>query len=196
MGQIASYIRVSSKGQDYEMQRDAIVRRGVQVDAWYEEKASAKTTDRAELKRLLADVRAGLVREVWVFRLDRLTRSGVADTFAVVNELRKAGVTLHSVSDNVTIKPGEDIASDVMVFALGLAASLERTARNERIAAARARQEARGELGWGRPQKMTAAQRETARRMRSEGRSVREIAAALGVPKSTIARAVPRTVAA
>jgi DNA invertase Pin-like site-specific DNA recombinase len=186
---VAAYIRVSSKGQDHALQRDAIQRRGVKVDAWYAEKASAKTTARAELQRLLADARAGFVNEVWTFKLDRLCRSGVADTFAVVSELRKAGVTLHCVADNVTIKPGEDVVSDVMLFALGLAAGLERTAINDRIAAARVRQEARGEP-WGRPPRMTAAEVETARRMATEGRTVREISAALGVPRSTAARAL------
>jgi DNA invertase Pin-like site-specific DNA recombinase len=186
---VAAYIRVSSKAQDHAMQRDAIERRGVKVGKWYAEKASAKTTQRAELQRLLADARAGLVSEVWVFRVDRLTRSGVADTFAVVGELRRAGVALHSVSDGVTIKPGEDITSDVFLFALGLAAQIERTAINDRIAAARVRQEARGEA-WGRPPRMTAAELATARRLASEGRSVRAIAKALGVPKSTVARAV------
>lgn len=184
---IAAYIRVSSKGQDLAMQRDAIARKGVTPTVWYSEKASARTTDRAELKRLLVDARAGLIKELWVFKLDRLTRSGVADTFAVVNELRKAGVTLNCVADSVTIKPGEDIVSDVLLFALGLAAGLERTAINERIAAARTRMEAAGEP-WGRPPRMTPAQLETARRMRSEGRTVRVIASALGVPRSTAAR--------
>ena len=133
---IAAYIRVSSKGQDHAMQRSAIERKGAMIDAWYDEKRSAKTTQRAELQRLLADVRHGLIKEVWVFKLDRLCRSGVADTFAVVSELRKAGVTLHCVADGLVIKPGEDITSDVLLFAFGLAAQLERTAINDRIAAA------------------------------------------------------------
>lgn len=186
---IAAYIRVSSKAQDHSMQRDAIERRGAKVERWYAEKASAKTTKRAELQRLLGDVRAGLVTSVWVFKLDRLTRSGVADTFAVVSELRKAGATLHLVADNVTIKPGEDVVSDVMIFALGLAAGLERTAINDRISAARTRQEAAG-LPWGRPSRMTPAEVTTAQRMATEGRTIREIAAALGVPRSTIGRAI------
>lgn len=184
---IAAYIRVSSKAQDHAMQRDAIERRGVKVDTWYAEKASAKTTQRAELQRLLADARAGLVTEVWVFKLDRLTRSGVADTFAVVTELRKSGVTLHCHADNVTIKPEADVVSDVMIFALGLAAGLERVAINDRIAAARTRLEASGEA-WGRPPRMTGAERDTALKMKAEGKSMRAIAAALGVPKSTVGR--------
>src|SRR5262245_58028609 len=97
--QIAAYIRVSSKSQDHAMQRDAIVGRigaaAAAEVAWYAETASAKTNDRAELRRLLADVRAGKVREVYAFRLDRLCRTGVSDTFKVVAELRGAGVVLH-----------------------------------------------------------------------------------------------------
>ncbi len=191
MSKIVAYIRVSSKGQNYEMQRDAIVARGVSPSAWYAEKVSAKTSDRPELKRLLADVRAGIVSEVWIFKLDRLTRSGVADTFRVVDELRKAGVPLHCVADNVTIKPGEDTMSDVMTFALGLAAKLELTAKNDRIAAARARTESKGEA-WGRPPRMSASELASAQRMKSEGRSVREIAAAIGVPRATVGRSIRR----
>jgi DNA invertase Pin-like site-specific DNA recombinase len=190
MSRTAAYIRVSSKGQDHAMQRDAIERKGVQVDAWYAEKASAKTTQRPELQRLLADVRAGLITDLWVFRLDRLTRSGVADTFAVVTELRKAGCSLHSVADGLTVKPGEDITSDVLLFALGLAASLERTARNDRIAAARAKLAAKGDDSWGRPARMTPAQCEKAKRLAEDGLTVREIAQRLGVPRSTIGRAL------
>jgi DNA invertase Pin-like site-specific DNA recombinase len=192
MGRTVAYIRVSSRGQDYATQRHAIEGRGASPVAWYEEKASARTTDRVELKRLLSDVRAGLIKEVWVFKLDRLTRSGVADTFKVVDELRKAGVTLHCVADGLTVKPGEDVTSDVLVFALGLSARLESVARNDRIAAARTRMEAKGEA-WGRPLRMTPAEVATARRMKSEGRTIREISAALGVPKSTAARAVQST---
>jgi DNA invertase Pin-like site-specific DNA recombinase len=184
---IAAYIRVSSKAQDHASQRDAIERRGAKVDRWYAEKASAKTTQRAALQQVIADARAGLIAELWVFRLDRLTRSGVADTFRVVGELRDAGVTLHSVSDNITIKPGSDVTSDVMLFALGLAAQIERTAINERISAARVRMEARGEA-WGRPSSVCADKRAQAVSMRSGGQSVRAIAKALGMTKSTVAR--------
>ncbi|HEY2369444.1 MAG TPA: recombinase family protein [Polyangiaceae bacterium] len=186
---ITAYIRVSSKAQDHASQRAAIERACANVDAWYAEKASAKTTDRAELKRLLADVRAGKVRELYVFKLDRLARTGVADTFAIVDTIRRAGATLHAIADGLVIKPGEDVTSDVLVFALGLAAKLERTAINDRIAAARARMASKGEA-WGRPRRMTPAQVTSAKRMKASGKTVREISAALGVPRATVGRAL------
>jgi DNA invertase Pin-like site-specific DNA recombinase len=53
------------------------------VADWYSEKRSATTMAREELRRLLADARAGLLRgrRLYLFRLDRLTRTGIADQF-------------------------------------------------------------------------------------------------------------------
>jgi DNA invertase Pin-like site-specific DNA recombinase len=171
------------------MQRDAIERRGVPVAKWYAEKASAKTTKRTELQRLLADVRAGLpdLGDHGERIGDSRAREPIEFEDPDVGD--QAGATLHLVADNVTIKPGDDVVSDVMIFALGLAAGLERTAINDRIAAARTRQEAAG-LPWGRPARMTVAEQATAKRMAKEGRTVREISAALGVPRSTVGRSV------
>ncbi len=190
---VVAYVRVSSRAQNDATQRIAIegaaAARGDRiVGDWYAEKRSAKTTARAELVRLRADVRAGTVRKVYVFKLDRLVRTGVADTFAVVEELRRAGVTLVAVADNLTIVPDkEDVVSEVLVFALGLAAKMERTAINDRISAARDRVEASGGR-WGRPSRVDRATRARARELQREGKTVREIARALKVPRSTIAR--------
>jgi len=94
-----AYIRVSSRTQDHGMQRAAIERaaaaRGDTIGAWYAEKRSGKTITRPELDRLRADARAGSVRRVYVFRLDRLTRSGIRDTLEVVEGFRGHGWARH-----------------------------------------------------------------------------------------------------
>lgn len=176
------------------MQRNAIERaaraRGDAIDDWWAEKRSARTMDRPELRRLLDDVRSGTIRTLFVFKLDRLTRTGVSDTFAVVSALRKAGCTLVAVADNLTVMPDrEDVASEAMLFALGLAAKHERTAINDRIAAARDRLEAEGRP-WGRPRRMGDELVARARALQDEGRSIRDISIALKYPKSTIGRAL------
>ena len=192
-----AYVRVSSRAQDYASQRAAIERaaaaRGDTIVAWYSEKRSAKTLAREELQRLRADARMGVINALYVFKVDRLCRSGVADTFQVIEELRRAGVTIIAVADNITIIPNkDDVTSEVLVFALGLAAKLERAAINDRISAARERIEAEGGR-WGRPSRVDADTRERARQMKADGKTVREIARALKVPRSTIARAVAGT---
>ena len=87
-----AYIRVSSRAQDHATQRSAIERfasaRGDTIGDWRAEKRSAKTMAREELQRLLADARAGRLRgrRLYLFRLDRLTRSGIADTLTTLDE--------------------------------------------------------------------------------------------------------------
>ena len=69
----------------YATQRSVIERaadaRGDEIEAWYAEKRSAKTMDRAELQRVLAAARADELQGVrlYLFRLDRSTRTGIAD---------------------------------------------------------------------------------------------------------------------
>jgi DNA invertase Pin-like site-specific DNA recombinase len=194
-----AYVRVSSKAQSYDTQVHAIGEearlRGDAVTTLLEEKQSARTMDRPKLGELRAAVRAGHVRKLYVFKLDRLCRTGVADTFALVEELRKAGVELVAVADRLTIKTGsDDLTSEVLVFALGLAAKLERAATNDRIAAARVRLAAEGR-SWGRPSRIPAFE-DKLRALSKEGRSVRSIAMALGLPRATVQRAIARLKAA
>jgi DNA invertase Pin-like site-specific DNA recombinase len=190
MSLAVAYLRVSSKAQDHAMQRAAIERaslaRGDTVGAWYQEKRSGRTLARPELDRLRADARAGHVRRLYVFRLDRLTRSGIRDTFELVEELRAAGVEIITVADGFTL---DGPAAEVILAVMAWSASMERLAINERISAARERVEAEGGT-WGRPRRMDEATVARARALKAKGRTVREIAVALKVPRATIGRAL------
>jgi DNA invertase Pin-like site-specific DNA recombinase len=64
-----------------------------------------------------------------------------------------------------------------------------RLAIGERVAAARERVEAEGGR-WGRPSRVDAATRERAVKLKTAGKTVRDIARTLKVPRSTIARAL------
>lgn len=174
------------------MQRDAIVRgsraRGELVVRWYAEKASAATMQRAELARLRADARAGIFRTLYVYRLDRLSRSGIRDVVDLIEELRRHGVKLVSLADGFDVDgPAWEIVGAVLAWA----AKMERAAIAERMRGARARVEAEGR-SWGRPRRMTAEQEQRARELAAAGRSHRAIAMALHVPRATISRALAR----
>lgn len=187
-----AYIRVSSRGQDHATQRSAIERmavaRGDEVTDWRAEKRSAKTMAREELQRLLADARAGRLRgrRLYLFRLDRLTRTGIADTLMTLEELRAGGVEVVSVADGFDLNGPH---AEVIIAVMAWAGKMERLATAERIAAARERIEAQGGR-WGRPSRVDRATRTRAAAMHAAGKSVREIARALHVPRSTIARAI------
>jgi len=172
------------------MQKAAIERaaaaRGDTVEVWYSEKRSGKFLARPELDRLRADARAGRIERVYLFRLDRLTRSGIRDTFEAVEELRSAGTDIVTVADGFSLNGP---AAEVILAVMAWAAKMERLAINERISAARERLEAEGR-SWGRPRRFDEAGLAKVKALKAEGRSVRDIAVALKVPKSTVARAL------
>lgn len=193
-----AYIRVSSRAQDHSTQRASIERaavaRGDTISTWYAEKKSAKTMARDELRRMLADARAGLLRgrRLFLFRLDRLTRSGIADTLTTLEELRASGVDVVSVADGFDLSGPH---AEVIVAVMAWAAKMERLATAERISAARERIEAEGGK-WGRPVRMMPDQIRQAVALRAGGRTVRAIAIALKVPRTTVAETLKRTSAA
>jgi DNA invertase Pin-like site-specific DNA recombinase len=183
-----AYVRVSSRAQDLASQLAAVTQaaaaKGDKLRTIYREKISAKTLDRPQLTQLRTDARAGLVRRLYVFRLDRLTRSGIRDTLATVRELQAAGVELVSIADGFDL---QGPASDVVIAVIAWAAQMERTAIGDRVAAGIARLKAQGRT-WGRQRSMSPALRSRARAMHAAGKSVRAISIALKVPRSTMAR--------
>jgi DNA invertase Pin-like site-specific DNA recombinase len=187
-----AYVRVSSASQTAAMQRDAIERaaraRGDEIAVWYSETFTGGRIDRPELGKLRAATRAGDVRKLYVYRLDRLARSGIRDTLEVVDELRRHGCEL------VTVADGFDVAgpaAEIVLAVLAWAAKMERLAINERISAARVRVEAKGGA-WGRPRRMTHEVEQKAIEMRDAGHSVRYIAQVCQVPRATVARCLKK----
>lgn len=188
----AAYVRVSTHQQDWKLQRDAIARaaraRGDRIPPalWFEEKRSGASIERAALQKLRGAVRAGRVGRVYVFRIDRLTRSGIRDTLQLVEEFRRGGAELVTVADGFEL---QGPAADVVLAVMAWAAQMERAAIGERIRAARAKVEASGGR-WGRPRRIDPATLREARARARRGDSLRTIAAALKVPRSTLADAL------
>lgn len=209
MTTVAAYVRVSSRSQNLATQRHALqqlVRPEDGEVTWYLEKRSAKTMDRPELKRVLHDVGLGRVRKLYVFKLDRLTRTGVHDTYQTVEHLKAHGCTLVTAADGLPpITPGEDLplTAKIVLTVLALAAEIELSVKNDRISAARERHAAEG-LAWGRPLKERggggegsgAAKLAQVLEMRRRGLSVRQIAIAAKVPRATVAYWVSKKVGA
>lgn len=189
---VAAYVRVSSKAQDLATQRAAIEReaaaRGDAIGTWYAEKRSGKTLARPELEALRRDVRAARVGRIYVFRFDRLTRSGIRDTFEVIEEFRAHHCEVVSVSDGFAL---DGPAGEIVLAVMAWAAKMERLAINERIAAARVRLEEEGRC-WGRPPRLAASEGQKVRDLAAQRLSVRQIAVRVKVGKSIVQRALSR----
>lgn len=106
-----------------------------------------------------------------------------------MQELQGRGVELVSVADGFELSGR---MAELVIAVMGWAAQFERAQIIARTAAARTRLEAEGRA-WGRPRRMNAMDVDRARALRGEGRSVREIAMALRIPKATVGRALART---
>jgi len=185
---IAAYVRVSSKSQNLATQRHAINQaakvRGDKIERWYAEKVSTRR-ERPELDRLRNDARGGEISKLYVYRLDRLTRNGIRDTFALIDELKHCGCQPETVGDGFSLGgPG----SEIVLAVLAWAAEREREATSDRLVSARLRVEASGRK-WGRPTRITNAQREKIAKLRKQGKTWRTIAMSLKIPRSTVCRA-------
>jgi site-specific DNA recombinase len=180
----AAYIRVSSRSQDHAYQRVEIERaaraRGETIGAWYADVASARSMRRPELARLRAAVHAGEVRRLWVWRLNRLSRSGIVDTLTVLQEFKGAGCELVSVAEGFDLQSPH---AELVISVLAWLAQAEREQIAENVAAARARM-ARAGKTWGNP-RLPAELRSMALALRAQGKPVRVIARELGISKTS-----------
>lgn len=182
---VAGYIRVSTASQDHAYQRHAIElaarARGVSIDKWFADVATGGTMERPQLLRLRAELARRSVGTVWVWRLDRVSRSGIADTLAFVDECRRASAPLISVADGFAL---EGPATELVCAVLAFASQLQLQTLRENQQAARARLESQGR-NWGRP-RLTVHQRDGVALLASQGFSRSDIAAQLDISESSV----------
>jgi DNA invertase Pin-like site-specific DNA recombinase len=192
MPQIAVYVRVSTRRQDTRSQEPDLKR---WLDAfapdpgkvrYYRDHATGRTMDRPGWKQLEAELDAGGVSQILVWRLDRLGRTASGLT-ALFEKLVAKRVGL------VSLKDGLDLATPagrLMANLLASVAAYENEVRAERIVAGQNAARAAGKrLGGsmkGRRISVTNEQLEAVRRLKGEGRAVAAIARATGLSRPTI----------
>jgi DNA invertase Pin-like site-specific DNA recombinase len=176
--------RVSTDGQDAQLQRDALAEAGcVRI---FEEKISTRkaATDRPGLVAALDYLRPGDTLCVW--KLDRLGRS-VKDVLIIADDLHERGIGVRILTGKLsgTYSPtGEGKFFFTMMAAF---AELERDIVHERTMAGLEAARAQGRRG-GRPVVMDADKLAAARARRERGESPAQIARALGVSRASVYR--------
>lgn len=174
------YTRVSTVTQTLDQQNDALNAAG--VTKMFSDVMSGARDDRPGLADLMAYVREGDTVVVW--KLDRLGRN-MLHILQTVRELTERGVTLVSTSDGID---SSTPAGRMMIGVLGSLADYERELIKERTALKRAASRANG-IKFGRPRKVDDADHiATARRMKADGHTARDIAKYLGVSRATLYR--------
>src|SRR5215510_5719759 len=183
---VATYLRVSTKnhGQNLDTQRLALEEyarnRGFEIVVEYADHGVSGSKDRRpELDRLMRDARARKFDAVLVARFDRFARS-TKHLVTALEEFSALDIDFVSLSESV------DTSTPMgkMIFTvLGAVAELERNLIRERIAMGldRARKQKKT---LGRPRRIFDRSKAVA--LRSEGKTLREIASELSISKDTV----------
>jgi DNA invertase Pin-like site-specific DNA recombinase len=183
----AIYARVSTKKQETDMQmtplREFVARMGWEAVEYLEKESSVKR--RPVFDQLLKDARQRKFDTILVWKIDRFARS-MKQFIDTVLELDSVGVSLRSITQNIC-SDQKDPMGRFVIGLFGLLAELERAIIVERVRAGVAEAKRKGKH-CGRPAKVF--RRDQARALRKQGMSWRAIAAELGVPFSTVRRAM------
>ncbi|MDR3766461.1 MAG: recombinase family protein [Butyricicoccus sp.] len=127
--------------QQAQLCRDALTAGEARACKVYTDKGfSGKNIDRPALQQLLADVEAGQVEKILVYRLDRISRS-VHDFTGLCASLSAHGVHFQSVTDGITLDDtlsGTVMAQIMMVFAQFERETIQRRVTDNYIARAKA----------------------------------------------------------
>ena len=91
-----AYVRVSSVVQNEQRQIDGLQK--YNIDKWFEEKVSAKDTNRPQLKTMLEYAREG--DSIYIHDFSRLARN-TANLLSLVENLTKRGIALISNKENL-----------------------------------------------------------------------------------------------
>lgn len=189
----ALYVRVSTNAQAPENQKPELERlartRKLAVVATFEEAASAAKR-RPVFDRMMEDARRGTFDVLAVWSLDRFGRS-MAGNVADVLALDRAGVQLVSVREPWLDTGGP--VRDLLLAIFSWVAEQERRRLGERTKAGLARVREHGSRSGrpiGRPRRLDAQTAAAVVRLAAEGRSGRQIAVALKVPRRTVRRAL------
>ena len=183
------YARVSTlrHGQDVGLQLDELRQVAAQrgylvVQEFVDDGVSGAKASRPALDRMMADVHAGRLDVVLIWKLDRLARS-LQHLLQLVDQLSAAHVSFVSLRD-----PGIDTTSPggrLMLQILGAFAEFERGLVQERVRAGVRRAQLAGKH-CGRPRRELDLRPALA--LLREGRDLKEIASILKISRTTLRR--------
>jgi DNA invertase Pin-like site-specific DNA recombinase len=181
---IAIYARVSTKDQSCDLQlrdlRAYCSARGFNLIGEYVDVGQSGAKDsRPELDKLMGDARKRQFDAVVVWRFDRFARS-TKHLLAALEEFRSLGIQFISYQENMDTSSPLGQALFTIVSAV---AQLERDLIRERVSAGIRNAQANGKK-LGRP--TSAVDRDQIQQLKTEGHSLRQIAARLGVGYGTV----------
>jgi DNA invertase Pin-like site-specific DNA recombinase len=183
------YARVSSEGQELDIQLDALKKYG--CTKIFMEKQSGAKSERQELRNALEYIRDNQGDNLVVYKLDRLARS-TYNLHKIARELEARGIGLIFIKEQIDFTTP---AGKLMFTMLGAITEFERDLINERTAEGRERAKAQGKhMGRkGQDDKQVKQALKLLVERETNGLSVNDISKMTGVPRSTIYAKIKET---
>ena len=181
---LVGYARVSSNGQELQLQLDALKKAGVAKAEVFTDKVSGAKAARPGLDKCLQQLKPGDTLLVW--RLDRLGRS-IRHLIDLVADLHQRGVKFKSICDGAI---DTTTASGELIFHVFSAlAQFERRLIQERTNAGLKAARARGRLGGRPPMSLDDPRIQTAKTLHgNENMPVADICKTLQISRASLYR--------
>ena len=185
---IGIYLRVSTNGQNTELQRKEI-ENYLSVRGWtnwtiYEDKLTGTTNQRPALKLMMSDARARKIDAIICWKMDRLFRS-LKDLVTTLQELSDFGVEFVSIKDQIDMTTA---SGRLMTHLLAAFAEFEAALIKERVCAGLANAKRNGVI-LGRP---TVINKYKVVRLKEQGLSLSEIAKQINKTKSAVSKTLKK----
>ena len=183
-GRLIGYARVSTNGQELNLQLDALKKAGCKKGLIYTDKMSGAKSERPGLDACLKELKEGDTLIVW--RLDRLGRN-MHDLIDLVEQLHQMKVGFRSICEShvdTTSATGE-----LIFHIFSSLAQFERRLIQERTMAGLSAARARGRVGGRRPIQNDDPKVKTAKTMiKDKSMSIADICSSLRISRATLYR--------
>ena len=176
---LVGYMRVSTEDQTTQLQKDALLKYGVDSRNLFEDKISGTKDERDGLNKALEFLQSGDTLVVW--KLDRLGRS-LAHLIKIINDLKERNIAFVSITEGMdTSTP----SGELFFHIFGALAQFERTLIQQRVKAGLESAKNRGIIG-GRPRAIDNEKLGTIKKALADGMSKAAICRTFGVKRSTL----------
>jgi len=176
---LIGYMRVSTEDQTTQLQKDALLKYGVDSRNIFEDKISGSKYIRNGLDNALDFLQHGDTLVVW--KLDRLGRS-LAHLINIIHSLKEKGIGFVSLTEGMDTTTA---SGELFFHIFGALAQFERSLIQERVKAGLEAAKARGKIG-GRPRAIDDEKLAIIQKALEDGMSKAAACRTFGVKRSTL----------
>lgn len=176
---LIGYVRVSTDDQTTSLQKDALIKYGIDDRNIFEDKVSGSKDKRIGLEKALKFLKEGDTLVVW--KLDRLGRS-LAHLIEIITTLKNRNVSFVSITEGMDTTTA---SGELFFHIFGALAQFERSLIQERVNAGLEAARKRGKIG-GRPRAINAEKLDAIKKALDGGMSKAAACRAFNVKRTTL----------